>query len=397
MFEIPDPDKGPFLGLFNDSFPPIIDGVTMTVQNYARWLSEMNHRPVVVTPWNPVIAETPYPVLRFFSLPIWNRHPYRYGYPKGDPFIWRRLRKTPFSLVHSHCPFSSGRLGVYVKKRQRVPLIATFHSKYRTDLEHSFSKAPWLVEIAMKRILDFFNACDEVWIPQAEVEPTVREYGYKGRLTVVENGIDFADLSDDSVHKEYCMARERFGIKDSTLSMLFVGQHILEKGIKVIVEALTLLPRDMDFRMDFIGSGYAAKEVEELSIRNGLKGKVHFHGIITDRDELKARYAASDLFLFPSFYDNAPLVVREAAALGTPAILLKGSTASEVITDGENGFLAEQTPASYAEIIGKLYREREEVSAIGVKARHTIVRSWRDVVEEVADRYATILKNQSAR
>mgnify|MGYP002601356422 CR=1 FL=1 len=283
--------------------------------------------------------------------------------------------------------------GDICEKKQQVPLIATFHSKYRTDLEHSFSKAPWLVDIAMKRILDFFNACDEVWIPQAEVEPTVREYGYKGKLTVVENGIDFADLSDCDVHKEYCSARKRFGIKDSTLSMLFVGQHILEKGIKIIVQALSLLPRDMDFRMDFIGSGYAAKEVEDLSVKNGLSDKVHFHGIVTDREELKARYAASDLFLFPSFYDNAPLVVREAAALGTPAILLKGSTASEVITDGVNGYLAEQTPESYADMISGLYRRREEVSAIGVRARHTIVRSWRDVVEEVADRYAVILKN----
>lgn len=383
----------PFLGLFNDSFPPILDGVTLAVQNYAHWLSELNYSPLVVTPWNPEKIQTPYPVMRFFSLPIWNRHPYRYGYPKLDPFIWGKLKKTPFSLVHSHCPFSSGRLGVYVKKYQKVPLIATFHSKYRTDLEHSFRHTPWMVDIIMKRILNFFNACDQVWIPQAEVEETVREYGYKGELTVVENGNDFADLSDSKVHEEYVRARQKFGIAPETLSMLFVGQHILEKGIQVIVEALSLLPPEIDFRMDFIGSGYAAKETEELAWKLRLKEKVHFHGVIKDRKLLKEHYAASDIFLFPSFYDNAPLVVREAAALGTPTILLKGSTAAEVIKDGENGFLAERTPESYAEIIAKMYSERNRLSTAGINARHTIVRSWRDVVEEVADRYTHILNN----
>lgn len=394
MFEMPDPTKGPYIGLFNDSFPPILDGVTLAVQNYAHWLARKGLHPVVVTPWNPVREKTDYDVMRFFSLPIANRKPYRYGYPKLDPFIWGKLCNTPFALVHAHCPFSSGRLGVYVKKKQGVPLIGTFHSKYRSDLEHSFRKTPWMVPIIMKRILNFFNACDEVWIPQAEVEPTVREYGYTGKLTVVENGIDFADISDSEALDAKAQARKRFGIAPSTLSLLFVGQHIREKGILVIIHALAMLPASFDFRMDFIGSGYASDEAMELSRTLGIEDKVHFHGIISDREILKSHYAAADLFLFPSFYDNAPLVVREAAALGTPAILLKDSTAAEVISDGNNGFLTERSPENYAEIISRLASERDIIKNAGIGARHSIVRSWEDVVGEVTDRYASIIKRK---
>lgn len=392
MLKIPDPKRGPYIGLFNDSYPPILDGVSLAVQNYAHWLSAKGLRPVMVTPWNPVNVPASYDVMRFFSLPIPNRQPYRYGYPKLDPFIWGRLCQTPFGLVHAHCPFSSGRLGLYVKKKQGVPLIGTFHSKYKTDLEHSFRKSPWMIPIIMKRILAFFDACDEVWIPQAQVAPTVREYGYTGNLTVVENGIDFADLPDDRVISVRHIARQKAGIAPRTLSMLFVGQHIKEKGIIVILQALALLPQEMDFRMDFIGAGYATQEAKRLARELGLSSKVHFHGIVSDRERLKNFYAAADLFLFPSFYDNAPLVVREAAALGTPAILLKGSTAAEVITDGGNGFLTERTPQSYAEMIEKLSKDSAVIATAGMNARHTIVRSWEDVVGEVADRYASLIK-----
>jgi len=379
-------------GIFNDSFPPILDGVTLTVENYAYWLTKSGMKPCVVTPWNPEKGEYPYEVLRYFSIPIWNRHPYRYGYPKFDPFIWRRLSETHFELVHCHCPFSSGRLGVYVKKKQNVPLIGTFHSKYRQDLEHSFRHMPWCVPIIMKRILDFFNACDEVWIPQAQVEPTVREYGYKGRLTVVENGNDLATRNGAELWNFKRKCREEIGLADNEIALLFVGQHIWEKGFDTILDTLDLLKGKVSFRMNFIGTGYAFDEIKKRIGENGLSEKVTLHGIIKDRDELAKYYAASDLFLFPSFYDNAPLVVREAAAMGTPSVLLQGSTASEVVENDKNGFLLRKDAGDFSCLIENLNNDRDEIKRVGQNARNSLVRSWENVVEEVSGRYKEIIE-----
>lgn len=389
------PESKNLIGIFNDSFPPILDGVTLAVENYVYWLGKMGYTPCVVTPWNPVSADVNYDVMKFFSLPIKSRKPYRYGYPKLDPFIWHRLRHTDFRLVHAHCPFSSGRLGVYVKRHKNVPLIGTFHSKYKEDLKHSFNHAPWMVDIIMKRILAFFNACDEVWIPQAQVEETVREYGYKKHLTVVENGNDFASRVKGSLFDLKKDAKSKHGISDDEIALLFVGQHIWEKGLDIVVEALKLLNNKIKFRMNFIGTGYAFGDIKKRIEQYGLSDKVTLHGVISDRDTLAGYYAASDLFLFPSFYDNAPLVVREAAAMGTPTILLKGSTASEVITDGINGFTVDKNPESFADLVTYLHRNPKKLHDAALGARNTLVRSWEDVVEEVADRYETLIKTHS--
>ena len=389
------PSERGLYGLFNDSFPPIIDGVTLTVENYAHWISERGKTPCIVTPWNPEEVKSPYDILRYFSLPIQNRHPYRYGYPKLDPFIWRRLKKTDFKIVHAHCPFSSGRLAVYVKKHQNIPLIGTFHSKYKSDLQHSFKHFPFCVPIIMKRILNFFNACDEVWIPQSEVEETVRKYGYKGNLTVVENGNDFASLIKEDVKEYKQAAKERLGFDKKDFNLLFVGQHIWEKGLDIILQTLEVLKEDESLKINFIGDGYAFPEMEKQVKEKGLVNKVRFNGLITDRRKLSDFYAASDLFFFPSMYDNAPLVVREAAALGTPSILLKDSTASEVITDNVNGYLVEANIKEIARLIEYLSKEREEVIHTGINAKNSLVRSWEDVVDEVLDRYEkAILKKK---
>lgn len=393
------PKENGVYGLFNDSFPPILDGVTLCVENYAHWFRERNMPVCVVTPWNPQSVEKPYDVMRYFSLPIQSRAPYRYGYPKADPMIWKRVRDTNFRIAHAHCPFSSGRLAVYAKKKQGIPLVGTFHSKYRSDLEHSFRYVPWMVNIIMKKILDFFNACDEVWIPQADVEDTVREYGYKGPLTVVENGNDFAGIIQGDTFAYKAQARKRLGFNDDEIALLFVGQHIWEKGIGEILDALKIIATnpqqygDIKFRMNFIGNGYAADEIKKKVQDYGIADRTVLNGIIKDRERLSDFYAASDIFLFPSPYDNAPLVVREAAAMGTPAVLLAGSTASEVVDTDCNGFLVDANPANMAALIADVARDRDRLQRVAAGARNSLVRSWEDVVGEVCDRYETIIKN----
>lgn len=387
--------KEPYFGIFNDGFPPIYDGVTLTVMNYLEWLMKKGYSACVVTPWNPVSADYPFEVIRYFSLPIRSRHPYRYGYPKLDPFIWSKLRNTPFKIIHSHSPFSAGRLGVYVKRKQGVPLIGTFHSKYKSDLKHSFKHAPWCVPIIMHRILNFYNSCDEVWIPQASVAETVREYGYKGKLEVVDNGIDYGSDPQPDPTALKKNARQRLDTSEDTLHLLFVGQHIWEKGIGIIVDALDLIRDKVNFKMSFIGNGYARNDLIAKIKQLGLDDRISVLGVITDRDTLRDHYAAADLFIFPSLYDNAPLVVREAAAMCTPSIIPEKSTASEVIKPDFNGYLTEPTPEKYAQKILQLAQDKPSILKVGDNARHTLVRSWEDVVSEVIDRYKVLINKYS--
>ena len=93
--------------------------------------------------------------------------------------------------------------------------------------------------------------------------------------------------------------------------------------------------------MFFVGDGYAKEELEAYVKELGLDGTIVFLGKILDRDYLRSLFARADLFLFPSIYDNAPIVIHEAAAVGTPSLVIAGSNASEEIIDNTNGFHSE--------------------------------------------------------
>lgn len=378
------------IGLFCDCFPPVMDGVSVCMQNYAFWMQKKVGGVCVVTPNVPGTdySQYDYKVLDYFSIPVPRRHPYVTGLAEIDPTYLARITRINFKIVHAHCPFTSGIAAANIARTQKIPLVATFHSKYRDDFARVLPKPA--VSAVIKLIIDFYERADLVWVPQESVIDVIREYGYKGDVEVMDNG---SDLVKDYPEKYFVDARSRLGIAPGEFVMLFVGQHIWEKNPKLVIEALARIP-DVPFRMYFIGDGYAAKAMRELVSERGLDGKVTFIGTLTDRERLTDYYAASDLFLFPSLYDNAPLVVREAAALHTPAVMAKGATAATILEDNVNGFLVDNDPGALETLLRELIADPKRVHRVGLCASRSIVRSWEDCVGEVIDRYNSLLRSR---
>lgn len=380
------------VGLFNESFPPVMDGVAVCVQNYAYWLQQKVGGVSVITP-NKIGAnygQYPYEVLDYLSVPVPFRHPYVTGIAQIDPLLRAKLARRKFKIVHAHSPFSSGLMAAHVAKSQNIPLVATFHSKFKDDFK-KVVPSDMLVDQAIKIVMEFFDKADEVWVPQASVEEVIHEYGYKGHVEVVDNGSDLVADYPDSYFED---SRRVLGISPDEFVFLFVGQHIWQKNTRFIIEGLERI-KDLPFRMFFVGTGYAAEEMKQLVHDKGLDDKVTFTGMLTEREQITRYYAAADLFLFPSLYDNAPLVVREAAALHTPAVMVEGSTAATILRDGENGFLVKDSLDDFETRLRSLYADRPMVRRVGVAASHSIVRSWEDVVGEVLDRYNHIIARKS--
>ena len=380
------------VGLFNDCFPPVMDGVSVCVNNYAYWMQKMVGNVAVITPNVPGTDYSvhDFDVIDFFSVPVPFRKPYVTGVAEMDPAFLRKISQSRFKIVHAHCPFGTGQAAQRIAKLQSIPCIATFHSKYRDDFSRVIPEKH-LVDLIIKRIISFYEGADQVWVPQASVEDVIREYGYKGKVEVVDNG---SDLCADYPEKYFVEARESMGIGKDEFVLLFVGQHIWEKNVKFIIEALETI-KDQQFRMFFVGTGYAVDAMKELVSEKGLDRQVTFIGNLTDRERIKKFYAAADLFLFPSLYDNAPLVVREAAALHTPAVMIKESTAATILTDGENGFLIDNDLKSFETKLRELIADPQRVHRVGVQASKSIVRSWEDVVGEVLDRYNALIASRT--
>ena len=93
--------------------------------------------------------------------------------------------------------------------------------------------------------------------------------------------------------------------------------------------------------MVFVGSGGDEAEIRAEAERLELGQKCVFTGPVRDREKLRGWYSRADLLLFPSTFDTNGLGVREAAACGLPALLLRDGCAAEgvVLLKNEGGAL----------------------------------------------------------
>jgi glycosyltransferase involved in cell wall biosynthesis len=384
-------EKNLITGQFNDSFTPVMDGVTNVVKNYAYWLDKKYGESYVATPAYPgYIDREEFPVLRYYSIPLKKREPYRIGLELLDINFRTTIKNISFDIVHAHCPFTSGAIAQQIARKKNIPIVATFHSKFYDDFKQVL-KIDAFAKLCTRIVIDFFNRMDQVWTVSKGAADTLREYGYKGHIEVVPNGTDF-DIPEN-MESLVQKTEKKLGINSSDLVLLFVGQHIWQKNIKLLVDSLSYIKKQIPYKMFFVGDGYAKEELETYVQKLGLNDRVYFLGKILDRDYLRSLFARADLFLFTSVYDNAPIVVREAAAVGTPSLVIAKSNAAEGIVDNVNGFLSDNDSISYSKRIVEIINKRDELENIGKKAQETIYRSWESIVDEVYERYVGIIKS----
>ena len=403
--------------LLNDSFPPVIDGVSNTVKNYARVISASeSDRAIVATPRYPGADYTGYP---------YHVIPYRsfdtsalvYGYRTGNPFELKALNEIVAfkpDIIHSHCPVVSTAMARVIREQTGAPIVFTYHTKFDEDIAKAVS-SKLLQNAGAKALVDNISACDEVWAVSRGAGENLRSLGYEGDYRVVVNGVDFP--RGRTSEEEAFEAAKDYDVPADLPVFLFVGRIMNYKGLPLIIDALSLLADSgQDFRMVFIGGGVDAGSLieragergltvddrqEDGSIRHiegqaGRPGKVIFTGPIRDREVLRAWNTRAHLFLFPSTYDTNGIVVREAAACGLASVLIKDSCAAEDITDGDNGFIIEESPEAMAAVLKAVAADPERARQVGERAMEEIYLSWDDSIHRAYHYYEELLARKAA-
>lgn len=380
--------------LFNDSFPPTIDGVANTVYNYADIIKKNYGEPVVVTPKYPnVVDNYDFEVYRYHSAKFPISMPYRVGNPFSPKTI-HDLAKKKFDLLHVHSPFASSVLAheVSLLNLKKVPTVLTYHTKFDIDIDR-FVENKQFNSIAKKFVSTNIGNADEIWaVSQGTVE-SLRKIGYDGEVIIMPNGTDFKKgRADERLIAEI---DRMYQTKNEPLVFLYCGRMMWYKNIKITLDALKLLSDDgIHYKAFFVGDGPDRPSIEMYSKEIGIYDNLIFTSSITDREKVRAYFSRADLFLFPSTYDTSGLVVKEAAACGCASVLIKGSCAAEGVEHGISGILAEEENAdSFAKEIAQVAKNPELIKKLGIGAEDKVYFSWDDSVSAAVKRYETVIEN----
>lgn len=381
------------VGVFNDSFPPILDGVANATVNYARSIQKIYGKAVVATPWYPKVKDDyPFRVIRYSSTNVSKRLGYRMGNP-FNPLLIKKLENENLDIIHIHSPFTSALLARVLRRYTGAPIVFTYHTKFDVDIEKRIAFNP-LRKVSIKFLMSNINACDEVWVVSEGAGENLIRLGYEGEFQVMENGTDFEKRlsSEDSMQA----IKQQYGISEDDTVFLFVGRMMWYKNLKFTIDSLKAAKEQgATFKMLFVGDGVDRPSIQEYISSLGLENDCIFTGAIHDREELRSYFSIANLFLFPSTYDTNGIVVREAAACGCPALLVDGSCASEKIQHNITGILIDETVESMSREIVLACGDHTRLKNIGRNAMDQIYLSWDDAVGKAFERYHHIIEQKN--
>ncbi|MGR3716726.1 MAG: glycosyltransferase family 4 protein [Thermohalobaculum sp.] len=154
------------------------------------------------------------------------------------------------------------------------------------------------------------------------------------KISLVYHGLD---LSRFPAPPDIRPAGNRF-------TLLSVGRLVAKKGYGDLLEALSRLPDEFDWRFIHIGGGELKRGIEARARRLDLDERIEWRGKRAQGDVIAAMRSA-DLFVLPSKIaddgdrDGLPNVLMEAASQKLPILTTDLSAIPEFITDGVHGTL----------------------------------------------------------
>ncbi len=384
------------IGLFIDTFFPMIDGVTMVVDNYAKRLTKYANV-IVFAPEYPKAqyddSKFLYKVVRCKSvkMPIID---YSLPMPKIDKKFMHELNNTKLDIVHIHSPFTIGKIGVEYAKKNNVPAIATMHSQYKKDFLRAVKFEP-LANLLTKVIIRQYNKCDECWAVNSEIAKIYyEEYKYKKLPKVMGNATDMKLVENMEQAKK--LINEKYNISPDEEVFLFVGRINNLKNVFLIANSLKILKEKYNpkFKMLFVGSGQDEDELKSIIDKNNMNQDIIMCGKISDRELLANIYARADLFLFPSLYDASSIVQIEAASQKTPTLFVEGAATTATITENVNGFISQNNEEDFAEKINEIINNKALYDSVCENVYKDIYINWDSQVSKVFDSYMEIISER---
>ena len=280
------------------------------------------------------------------------------------------LKREKFDLICVHTSLAAFvvRLSVLLAGKGKTKVVNVVHGylfdgKTRLPLRLLLLSAEKLLRRVTDRVV-VMNRCDLEIAEKYRLGAEVRE--------IPGLGVDFSRFG----RGERENFRERLGLKESDLLLLFPGEFSGRKNQSFLIRALADLPENVYLALP--GQGARLEKCRSLARQLGVSGRVLFPGHISDLGDW---YAGADICVSASRYEGLPFNVMEGMYAGKPVIASRVKGHTDLVTDGVGGFLfGWNDTEEFCDCVLTLARDAELRAIMGEKNRKLVLRYGRDRV-----------------
>ena len=263
----------------------------------------------------------------------------------GAGVLWHLLRHgRSYDVVHTASfPYFSLLAAGLLRRAGRYRLVVDWHELWSREYWREYlgpvgGRIGWLVQLAGVRLRQRAFCFARLTARRLAAE------GVRGEVTVLEG--------------EYAGSLEPRPPRTAAMYVLFAGRHIPEKRAPALVPAVAAARRALpDLRGTILGDGPQRGEVLARIAALGLEGVVQAPGFVSG-ERVEEELAGALCMVLPSSREGYGMIVVEAAAAGTPSVVVAApdNAAVELVEEGVNGFVArDASPEALAEAIVRVH------------------------------------------
>jgi glycosyltransferase involved in cell wall biosynthesis len=280
-------------------------------------------------------------------------------------------------LVHAHA-VDVGATVVGTAKDLGIPTVLTCHGVWFPHRPR-WSPLGWIERSFLHRGYEAITSVD-----RASVK-AIRDEGLP-KAVLVPNGVDVSEFVAN-------------GHRTNPIRFLFVGRHVYQKGIDVLLDATALVrSRTSDpFVLELAGDGPERPRLERKVQALGLTDTVRFLGSLS-RPDLVQAYGRATAFVLPSRFEGFPLAILEAWAARLPVIATEVGGVSDLCSPENSILVPSERPEALSDAMTSLLQDPLHGERLG-RAGHVLVQdrySW-DAVASQYDRVYAECRSRTMR
>lgn len=317
---------------------------------------------------------------------------------RADVAAW--LRELRPDVVHLHNPHPPGALLRVARTCERlaIPYVISTHGFVElNDFSRGYGsprwQRPWLERYVRRPLVEVARSAARIAMLSPYEEPILAEMGVpRSRLAVVPNGVDPYFLESLATEERRSLVG-RLALPQDRPSLLFVGNHTANKGLDVLLRALTLMREECVAVI--AGAIRSRDDIRRLTAACGLAAehpRYRFTDFLT-REELRALYQSVDAFVFPSRADTLPLVILEAMGSSLPVVASNVGGIPFEVTEDTGLLVPPGDPLSLAAALDRICASPELRAAMGRAGRLRVVDhfNWTTSAQAAIALYRTVL------
>lgn len=365
------------VGIFTESYPPLVNGVSTSILMLEHALTKLGHEVFIITVSDnkkDYILENNGHILRLPSVNLANCYDYKMTsvYPIKAVNM---IKKMNLDVIHSNVEFTVGIFARVVSEQLSIPLVHTYHTNWE-DYTHYITKNKKILDDICKKLLKYLvvffedKTVTELIVPSNKIYNLFKDkYKFTKNIHIIQTGIETSKFYKENFNqKDINSLKKKLGIKKKDFVVMTVSRLAKEKSVdRIINNHKELVKKYSNMKLLIVGDGPDIDKLKDEAKSLGVSDSVIFTEKVPLSD-IPIYYQLGNVFVTASKSETQGLTVVEAISSSLPIVAVKDDSFVNSVIEDFNGFVFTDDE-KYINSISKLYEDKDLYNRLSNQSR----------------------------